>query len=100
MGKNRYESPRFEFQEMRLLERVAAKCWGMGEGWVDADGIPGGATVSISFTTGGCQGQNDKEIQNRIDAIVEQANWLAGKLTADDVNVNTKGSQLVNPGNS
>lgn len=28
MDKEKYESPKFDFQEMRLLERVADVCWG------------------------------------------------------------------------
>lgn len=34
----RYESPKFEFQEMKLTEQVADTCWGYKYGWYDVDG--------------------------------------------------------------
>lgn len=30
-----YESPKFEFEELRLAERVASKCWGTNYAWYD-----------------------------------------------------------------
>ena len=40
MEKKSYESPEFGFQEMKLMERVAEKCWGHGYAWVDHDADP------------------------------------------------------------
>lgn len=37
MEKLEYESPRFEFQEMQLMEKVADDCWGTGSVWYDFD---------------------------------------------------------------
>ena len=37
MNKMEYESPRFVFQELQLMERVAEKCWGCKYAWYDAD---------------------------------------------------------------
>lgn len=38
MGKGKYESPKFDFQEMKLMERVADQCWGQAHwAWFDAD---------------------------------------------------------------
>lgn len=38
MKKVEYESPRFEFQEMKLVERVAKQCWALHTAWYDKDG--------------------------------------------------------------
>lgn len=38
MRTEKYESPKFDFKEMRLLERVADVCWGKSHrAWFDAD---------------------------------------------------------------
>lgn len=37
MNKMEYESPRFVFQELQLMERVADRCWGCKYAWYDAD---------------------------------------------------------------
>lgn len=67
MRNVRYESPKFEFQEMRLFERVANKCWGYAYAWYDADkdgAIDGSEKVELS-TLGlgntGCQGKDARE---------------------------------------
>lgn len=38
MKKISYESPKFEFQEMKLTENIADTCWGYKYGWYDVDG--------------------------------------------------------------
>lgn len=37
MKKMIYESPKFEFQQLILSERVADTCWGVKYGWFDID---------------------------------------------------------------
>lgn len=36
-NKVEYESPKFEFEEMMLTEKVADTCWGYAYAWYDAD---------------------------------------------------------------
>lgn len=36
--KTEYESPKFEFEELTLTEKVAAVCWGYSYAWYDANG--------------------------------------------------------------
>lgn len=38
MNTLKYERPKFEFQELQLLERVADTCWGYKEAWYDSNG--------------------------------------------------------------
>ena len=38
MEKLKYESPKFEFEELKLAERVADTCWGFHFGWYDING--------------------------------------------------------------
>ncbi len=38
MNTPKYERPKFEFQELQLLERVADTCWGYKEAWYDFNG--------------------------------------------------------------
>ena len=35
MKKHEYEAPKFEFQELQLVERVANVCWGAKYVWYD-----------------------------------------------------------------
>lgn len=63
----KYESPRFEFEEMRLMERVADTCWGYAYAWFDADGdkyIDEHEKVKLSdlgLNEHGCQGAAARE---------------------------------------
>ncbi len=38
MNKRMYEKPVFQFQELKLMERVADTCWGAGKVWSDKNG--------------------------------------------------------------
>ena len=38
MNKRMYEKPVFQFQELKLMERVADTCWGAGKVWKDKNG--------------------------------------------------------------
>lgn len=64
MEKVTYESPKFEFEEMILTEKVAYTCWGYAYAWYDVDGngkIDGNEKVNLSslgLGKTGCQGNN------------------------------------------
>lgn len=52
-----YESPKFEFQELKLFERVAETCWGTASIWLDTNGDSIISNIDIQLSTGGgCQG--------------------------------------------
>lgn len=73
MVREIYEKPAFDFQEMALFERVAAKCWGTSQLWLDINRdnhITEGLDIKIS-TSGGCQGS-----------------WSAGALNTEKEKVN------------
>lgn len=58
MIRETYTKPEFDFQKMALFEKVAAKCWGTSEVWLDANRdsqITKGIDIFIE-TSGGCQG--------------------------------------------
>lgn len=96
MEKLRYESPKFEFQEMRLMERVADTCWGYAYAWYDADRdgvIDGKEKVQLSdlgLNATGCQGS----------VAVEQLKGyfyenFGVRLSDKDVSTNTKSQVLI-----
>lgn len=100
MTISEYESPKFEFQEMRLMERIADKCWGYAYAWYDADKdgkIDGGEKVvlnTIGLGDNGCQGGSAEQ------ALKSYYSQNFGVLLSDDdVKVNTK-SNTVFPSNS
>ena len=102
INKENYESPRFDFEEMQLTERVAAKCWGYAYAWFDADkdgkiDVQDGEKVKLSdlgLGDSGCQGEAAR------DALMDYFNGRFGLgLTKDDVGTNTK-SKLVLGSNS
>lgn len=100
MNKGTYESPKFEFEEMQLTEKVADTCWGYAYAWYDADkdgtidGIEKVELNNIGLGSSGCQGQAAK------DALKEYFNGHFGvSLTDTDVSTNTK-SHLVIGSNS
>lgn len=91
-----YESPKFEFEELRLSERVADKCWGYAYAWYDADGngsIDGGEKVKLSdigLKENGCQG-------NAARTELQDYFWdtFKVKLTTDDVSTNTHSTTII-----
>lgn len=100
MEKMTYESPKFEFEELKLAERVADTCWGYAYAWYDADkdgSIDGDEKVNLDelgLGSSGCQGNGARE------ALKE---YFLGKfgvnLSNEDVSTNTK-SQIVIGSNS
>ena len=69
MEKKSYESPEFGFQEMKLMERVAEKCWGHGYAWVDHDAVPNTPPENYYFSPSGCAGYDD---QNRLNSLIQK----------------------------
>ncbi len=81
--KREYESPKFDFEELKLFERVADVCWGTAQIWLDTNGDGAISGVDINLTTGGgCQG-----------------NWSAGALTDAIDQFNSLANQYNSTGN-
>jgi len=101
MNQETYESPKFEFEEMQLTEKVAATCWGYAYAWYDADsdGVidENGEKVDLSslgLGTTGCQGRAAREaLKNYF------FNTFGVTLQDKDVSTNTD-SQLIMGSNS
>lgn len=95
MENKKYESPKVDFQQMKLLEKVADKCWGYAYAWYDADkdgSIDEGEKVklsSIGLGTSGCQGGNAES------ALKDYFNKFNANLTDDDVKVNSKSTTII-----
>lgn len=99
MVNRRYESPKVDFQEMKLLERVADTCWGYAYAWYDADGdksIDEGEKIDLSrlgLGANGCQGNAaENALVNYFNGIVTDPNR---KITTNDVKVNTKSTVVI-----
>lgn len=91
-----YESPKFEFEELRLSERVAAVCWGYAYAWYDADkdgSIDGKELVKLSdlgLKENGCQGNAAR------DALQQYFLKEFGiVLSKDDVSTNTESDVVI-----
>ena len=102
MKKENYESPRFDFEEMQLTEKVADTCWGYAYAWYDADkdgeiDVQDGEKVELSqlgLGASGCQG-----IAAREALKAYFFDKFGVKLSNNDVSTNTK-SKLVLGSNS
>lgn len=91
-----YKSPKVDFQEMKLLERVADTCWGYAYAWCDVDknGVIEGAEridlVDLGLGSNGCQGNAAK------NALKDYFSKYFGFIPSDnDVSPNTH-SKLIN----
>ena len=90
-----YESPKFAFEELRLMEQVADTCWGYAYAWYDADGdhtIDGGEKVSLDslgLGSSGCQGAAAEAVL--VDYFYKE---FGVTLEEDDVKVNTKNNTV------
>ena len=98
MKKENYESPRFDFEEMQLTEKVADTCWGYAYAWYDADkdgkiDVQDGEKVELSdlgLGASGCQGEAARK------ALMAYFNDKFGLgLTEDDVSTNTKSPLVI-----
>lgn len=96
MEKVTYESPKFEFEEMMLTEKVAAKCWGYAYAWYDADMdgvIDQNEKVSLSslgLGDSGCQGGAARDALTNY--FYEKFNIMLNK---DDVSTNTDSTVVI-----
>lgn len=74
MEKKKYESPEFKFEELKLMERVADTCWGLGNAYLDVDGDGQVSAGDLQIDLGGgCSGNaaaeaiNDWFVQNGME---------------------------------
>lgn len=84
MKNTKYESPRFGFQKMQLIENIADTCWGYHYGWFDPDGSGPQAPVQIDLSSfGSC-----KSVES---GLVEYI-WVnfGVSVSPSDVKTNTK----------
>lgn len=86
--KKKYESPNFDFQEMKLMERVADVCWGTGGIWVDGNRNGSIDTDELFNLVGGGQGCGNK--QTIADVLSKINEKYDNKFTPDDVKQNIK----------
>lgn len=80
----KYESPKFDFQELKLFERVADTCWGTASIWLDLNGdsmITPKVDINIS-TTGGCQGSWSA---GALKGVIDQFNELVDAYYSKDM---------------
>ena len=102
INKENYESPRFDFEEMQLTEKVADPCWSYAYAWYDADkdgkiDVQEGEKVELSqlgLGASGCQGDGAREALQ--DYFFDK---FGVKLSKNDVSTNTQ-SKLVSKLNS
>ncbi|MDO5409734.1 MAG: hypothetical protein Q4F21_04685 [Lachnospiraceae bacterium] len=92
MERVKYVKPEFNFQEMRLSERVAAKCWGYHSAFYDKDGdqTQDPDETVISVAGGSCA---EVEVQ-----LIEEMKRLGIKPEGNDrhfCKTNTKGTTIV-----
>ncbi len=70
-----YESPKFDFQELKLFERVADTCWGTASIWLDTNGDSIISNIDIQLATGGgCIGN---ESAGNINNAIKDFNNIA-----------------------
>ncbi len=78
MKSTKYENPKFSFQELKLLERVADTCFGNGVIWLDLDGNGKGGANEPQIPMVGCGGQDAANQLNqwlRDNGYPERANY-------------------------
>lgn len=95
MEKMTYESPKFEFEELKLAERVADTCWGVKYGWFDIDkdgAIDENERIRLEGM-GSC-----KSVENLLAQYLNDhfSSVLDRPITGNDVKTNTH-SQYVKP---
>lgn len=95
MKEKEYESPKFEFEELKLSERVADTCWGVKYGWfdIDKDGmIDDNERIQLDGM-GSCAG-----VENQLaDYLNQHYGYMLDKpITGNDVKTNTH-SKYVKP---
>ena len=79
MKKHEYEAPKFAFQELQLVERVANECWGAKLVWYDTNGDKNYDTNEPVFTTEKGCGDIDKQIKKCFPGLYENKNHTNSK---------------------
>lgn len=104
MNKMKYERPNFDFQEMKLMEKVADKCWGNGYAYVDANGDDkidmdpiNGEVFNFIESGTGCKGGPENDLLRK-NLILDRFPNLT--ITDADVATNIKKTDLVHSGDS
>lgn len=83
---NKYEKPQFKFEELKLFERVADKCWGTSHIWLDINNDDKITDIDLNLaTTGGCQG--DESATNINNAITAYNKMLEEYFLSGDIKV-------------
>lgn len=93
MKRMEYESPKFEFEELEVTERVADTCWGFKYGWFDVDqdgSIDANERISLEGM-GSCKG-GERELADYLNANYKDV--LDRPVTGDDVKTNTHGTYV------
>lgn len=82
-----YESPKFDFQELKLFERIANECWGTASIWLDTNGDSIISNIDIQLATGGgCKGNESAgNINNAIGQFNDIANVYNNNKDLDAV---------------
>lgn len=65
MKNVKYVSPKFDFQELKLLERVSDTCFGNKVVWLDLDGNGKGGANEPQIPMTGCGGKEAAEALNK-----------------------------------
>lgn len=72
MNKIKYETPNFDFQDMKLGENIADKCWGTNTCFFECpypEDQKDGWNHIITLKDAGCNGQADNKLKDRITDI-------------------------------
>lgn len=96
MKNMKYESPKFIFQELKLVERVADTCWGFHYGWFDADSdgaIDPGEKIDLA-RMGSCN-----SVEKGLDEYLKK-NYPGLSYTNSQIKTNVNDKSLIKPINS
>ena len=93
MKQIKQESPKFEFEELEVTERVADTCWGVKYGWFDID--KDGAIDELERISlegmGSCKGV-ERMLADYLNKHYQDV--LDRPVTGDDVKTNTHGEYV------
>ena len=77
MKNVKYVSPKFDFQELKLLERVSDTCFGNKVVWLDLDGNGKGGANEPQIPMTGCGGKEAAEALNKATDVDNSCQvWL------------------------
>lgn len=75
-----YESPKLEFEEMKIFEKVADTCWGYNYAWYTA---PDGKKYYLNLATTGCSGIHSAQ---QLNAYIVSLGYVNPNYTANVCN--------------